>query len=186
MRSIHHSILLAGLVFLSNSCAHRLPACQDIAGVSPRNYYQQNLNTGSFTFSAQVQPKRCLKKPINSQMGIFFTVRVYNNADMSSPLRKVCGSMQAYNAANEYLLNRLRQDLRLECGDETCAPTDFWFENNYNAVPFETFKVGFIPPKSFFQKNARVARFVYADRVFTGDTFRFHYPKSMLQAEVNN
>jgi hypothetical protein len=180
------AMVAAAMLTLGTSCRYSKSACKDVVAVSPDNYYRQTLNTGVFTFSTQVQPKRCRVKDAQHQKGIVLTVRVYNNQDMSSPLRKVCRSMDAYNSANEYLLNKLRQDIRLEYGTASCNPTDFWFENNYNAFPFETFKVGFTPPKSFFKGHSKVAQLVYVDRVFTGDTLSFHYPKSLFQAEVKN
>lgn len=96
------------------------------------------------------------------------SIRVLNTMDDTSPLRKLCTDLEQYNIRYEYLLNGAKNEVYLQSPKGISYPVSYSFENNYNAVPFETINVGY-----HINRLEKGTRLVYVDRVFAQDTLYF-------------
>jgi hypothetical protein len=103
---------------------------------------------------------------------LVFSIMIINQENGDSPLRRICGSLEQYNALYEYLLNQAKNDLALVSGTNVLYPSYCSFENNYNAFPFETLNVGFSADAlaRYKVRKSVPVRLLYMDRVFAHDT----------------
>jgi hypothetical protein len=107
-----------------------------------------------------------------------FAIRIVNTLDNLSPLRKLSNNLDMYNTYYAYLLTQAKYDLLLLTERNKAYPcTNFTFENNYNAFPFDAFTFGFSLAGS--NKNRKAQKYIqYIDQVFTKDTILFQLPKA--------
>ncbi len=112
------------------------------------------------------------KKPLKNKKQIILSIRIINAEDNISPLRRQGRSLEQYNVLYEYLLNQAKNDLVLISGNSIAYPVYYSFENNYNAVPFETINVGYdISSMAHKSKKRGVSmRLLYMDKIFSHDT----------------
>lgn len=108
-----------------------------------------------------------LQRPKGNEY-IQLSIRVLNTMDDTSPLRKLCTDLEQYNIRYEYLLNGAKNEVYLQSPKGISYPVSYSFENNYNAVPFETINVGY-----HISRLEKGTRLVYVDRVFAQDTLYF-------------
>lgn len=103
---------------------------------------------------------------------MMLSIRVINMENNTSPLRRLCTSLDDYNEYYEYLLNHCKEDITVSAGGALLYPVSYSFENNYNAFPFETINVGY-RYKAGKEKYKGGVALTYNDKVFAHDTINF-------------
>lgn len=118
---------------------------------------------------------------VEHQKGIelVMSIVVVNKYDATSPLRKVCSSLEDYNTRYEYLLNDARNDIAIEWAGHVYHPVYYAFENNYNTMPFETINIGFRTDRKFGRKHG-TPMLRFANMAMGSDTVSCQLPSRFL------
>lgn len=99
------------------------------------------------------------------------SIRLINVGANVSPLRAISKDLEQYSANYEYFLNHAQQDVFLRIKNEPVFPKYYFFENNYNAFPFDVINVGFAIGAQQIKKGVQL---VFVDKLLTRDSIFFN------------
>ncbi|XZF15210.1 hypothetical protein ACTHGU_03665 [Chitinophagaceae bacterium MMS25-I14] len=161
--------MFLGVLFTASGCH----TGKQVSAVAGNKVLLGERSKGWLKYQVYLLPNDSARKVANNPDYMRLSIMVINMENNTSPLRRLCTSLDDYNGYYEYLLNHCKEDITVSAGGALLYPVSYSFENNYNAFPFETINVGYrygIRKK----KHSTDVLLTYNDKVFSHDTINFN------------